>query len=113
MSLGTETPRPGRSGAVELAIADVKSVALGWRASKLIGRTVANDQDENIGKLDDLIVDQDRVLFVIVGVGGFLGLGDRKVAIPYRSLDVTADRIVLPAATKDALKALPEFKYPS
>lgn len=113
MSLGTDIPGGGGRTAAELAVVDVRAVALGWRASKLIGRTVANDRDENIGRLDDLMIDQERVLYAIVGVGGFLGLADHKVAVPYRSLDITADRIVLAGATKEALKAVPEFKFPT
>ncbi len=47
----------------------------------------------------------------MLSVGGFLGLGDRLVVVPYDSLKMAANKIMLPGATKEALKALPEFKY--
>ena len=45
-------------------------------------------------------------------MGGFLGVGNKLVAVPFDSLrTVKEERLMLPGATKDALKALPEFKY--
>lgn len=96
---------------VSLVIVDVHAVALGYRASQLIGQAVYNDHNQQIGKLDDLIVGRDRVLFAIVGVGGFLGLGQHLIAVPYTSLRMTPNRIVLPGGTKQALLKLPEFHY--
>jgi hypothetical protein len=48
-----------------------------------------------------------------LSVGGFLGLGTKYVIVPFGSLQMQDKKIVLPGATKDALKALPEFKYSS
>jgi hypothetical protein len=63
--------------------------------------------------LDDLIVGKDRVLFAIIQVGGFLGIGSYLIAVPYSSLQISdgGRRIVLPGATKEHVKDLPEFKY--
>ena len=96
---------------VALVVVDVKAVALGYRVSELTGKAVYNDAGEDIGKLDDFIINRDRVLFVILSVGGFLGIGDRLVALPYSSLRIKGDRIVLPGATKAALNKLPAFRY--
>lgn len=98
---------------VALVVVDVMTVADGYRASKLRGTKVANTSNEKIGELDDLIVSKDRVLFAIIEVGGFLGLGSHLVAVPYSSLQISDEgrRIVLPGATKAQLKALAEFKY--
>jgi hypothetical protein len=98
---------------VDLVIVDVVQVANGYRASKLRGVTVSNPQNQKIGDLDDLIVGKDRVLFAIVQVGGFLGIGSHLIAVPYSSLQINEDgsRIVLPGATREQVKGLPEFKY--
>jgi sporulation protein YlmC with PRC-barrel domain len=56
----------------------------GWRGSKLAGVDVYNDANEKIGDINDVILDRSgKVTNVIIGVGGFLGLGEHYVAIPY------------------------------
>ena len=47
----------------------------------------------------------------MLSVGGFLGMGTKYVVVPYSSLQVRDKKMMLPGATKDSLKALPEFKY--
>jgi len=55
-----------------------------WRASKLEGVNVYNNANEKIGDISDVLFDQSgRVEAVVIGVGGFLGLGERNVAVPY------------------------------
>jgi hypothetical protein len=49
--------------------------------------------------------------FAIIGGGGFLGLGQREVAIPTEQLKLQNKQLTLPGATKDALKAMPPFVY--
>jgi hypothetical protein len=95
---------------VALVVVNVQAVALGFRASQLIGRPVTNGKEE-IGKIDDLVVGRDKVLFAIISVGGFLGIGQHLVVAPYNRLTVTPQRILLPGATKAALLKLPEFHY--
>jgi hypothetical protein len=107
-------PPSAYSQAVELVAVDVTTLAKGYRTSKLTGSSVMNDQNEKIGTIDDFIIDGERVLFSVLQVGGFLGIGGRLVAVPYQSLviDDTGSKIMLPHATKEELKKLPEFKYP-
>jgi sporulation protein YlmC with PRC-barrel domain len=104
---------PRVPAAVALVVVDVVAVADGYRFSKLRGQTVYNSTNEKIGELDDLIIGKDRVLFAIIQVGGFLGIGSRLVAVPYTSLQISQEgkHIVLPGATKEQLNALPEFVY--
>ncbi len=91
---------------------DVTALADGYRVSKIIGAPVVNDNHDTIGKIDDLLVArQDRVLYAVLSVGGFLGVGSKLVAVPYQSLQISDKDLVLPGGSKDALKALPEFKY--
>ena len=127
-----------------------------WRASKLIGVNVYNDNNEKIGDIEELIVDKSgKVDNVVLGVGGFLGMGEHYVAVPMEKLKwlnepvrtsstttAPADKSTVGAsntsttaeanranraeraadekwypdhavfnATKDQLKAMPQFKY--
>jgi sporulation protein YlmC with PRC-barrel domain len=98
----------------QLVEVDAKPLAEAYRASKLIGASVVNDNNEKIGSVDDLIVTPaDRVLFAVISVGGFLGINGRLVAVPYSSLTVDdkGGKVTLPGATKDALTKLPAFHY--
>lgn len=91
---------------------DVSRVSNGYRAGKIIGSTVYNDAKEDVGKIDDLIVGRDdRVPYATLSVGGFLGVGDKLVVVPFANLQLGPERIVLPGATKAALKDLPKFTY--
>ena len=106
-------PKSAASQGVQLVKVDVAVVAKGYRASKLIGASVTNEKGENVGSLDDIIIDQKRVMFAVLQVGGFLGIGKHLVAVPYESLQISDDgkKIALPGATKDEIKKLAEFKY--
>ncbi len=105
---------PPVAGSLTLGVTgeESKAIALGYRASKLLGAAVYNDRNEKIGKIGDLIVKPDGTLsFAIVDVGGFLGLKKPPVAIPMGQFSSTHPKVVLPGATKDALKKLPEFEF--
>ena len=92
---------------------DVKVVATGLRASKIIGSDVVNSEKDTIGRVDDLIVSPDHKLVAVLAVGGFLGIGNKYVAVQYDELQPTPNNngFILPGATKDSLRALPEFIY--
>ena len=85
----------------------------GYRASKLLGSDVYNDQGQKIGKLDDFIVGSEaEVSVAVVAVGGFLGMGSRLVAVPATLVESNDQgQVVLPGATEEMLKALPAFQY--
>jgi sporulation protein YlmC with PRC-barrel domain len=58
-----------------------------WRASKLEGVDIYNQNNERIGEIDDVLVDKSgKVEAVVIGVGGFLGIGERNVAVPFSAL---------------------------
>jgi sporulation protein YlmC with PRC-barrel domain len=64
-----------------------------WRASKLIGTRVVSSNNESIGDVNDLVVDRSgNAQAVIIGVGGFLGIGEKNVAVPFRSLEFASSR---------------------
>jgi sporulation protein YlmC with PRC-barrel domain len=99
---------------VEIAKVDVQKLQAGYRASKVIGSTVYNDANDNIGKIDDLLISPDgKEPFAVLSVGGFLGMGNHYVAIPYDGLKVVDKKLVLSGASKDSLRALPDFEYAS
>jgi sporulation protein YlmC with PRC-barrel domain len=118
-----------------------------WRASRLLGVNVYNVQNEKLGDISDLLLDQSgKVSGVVIGVGGFLGLGERDILVGLDKLNITREPLPSPTAaatenitvsrdgppaalearaalerwhpdhavmnaTKDQLKAMPQFKY--
>jgi hypothetical protein len=101
------------SSTIGVAVEEMKAVALGWSAKKqIMDKDVYNDKNEKVGKVEDMIVTPDKaVSYVIIGVGGFLGLDRHDVAIPAGQLKIAEGKLVLAGATKEALKALPKFEY--
>jgi hypothetical protein len=109
------TAGAGVAGSTTLGVAveEMKAVALGWSAKKqLLGQDVYNDSHEKVGTVEDLIIAPDKaVSYVIIGVGGFLGLDRHDVAIPAGQLKGEGGKLRLPGATKEALRAMPTFEY--
>jgi sporulation protein YlmC with PRC-barrel domain len=137
------------------AVASDTSFQGNWRGSKLVGLSVYNDTNESLGSINDLLMDKSgNIKGVVIGVGGFLGVGEHLVALPFDKVKFVNEPIVYtgaaagsnttgtrpgsttttgaantaPAATpakpnpwypdhavisatKDQLKAMPEFKY--
>jgi len=91
------------------------------RASKLIGSKVRNNANENIGDINELILDKDgKVAAVVIGVGGFLGMGEREVALDFKALNIKYDpnakteagaTTITVNATKDSLKNAPAWTW--
>ena len=102
----------GAPQTLSLMKVDPQSLATGYRTSKVVGSTVVNETNQTVGTIDDLIVTPtEMVPFAVLSVGGFLGMGTKYVVVPFSSLQVKDKQMVLPGATKDSLKALPDFKY--
>ena len=86
-----------------------------WLASDLIGLKVTGNGDENIGSISDLLADKNgKVVAAVIGVGGFLGIGAKDVAISFDALNVTQDKDGNPQArlslSKKELEGAPDFK---
>ena len=92
---------------------ELREVTLGWSAKQqILGHPVYNNMDERIGSVDDIIVTTDKsVSYAIINAGGFLAVARHNVAIPVSQFKLDGDKLVLPGATSDALKAAPEFEY--
>ena len=86
-------------------------------SSKLKGLNITNQKDETVGEITDLAFKNDKIEAMILSVGGFLGMGERYVAVSPASVNVRYDAksekwLATMNTTKDALKGAPEFKYP-
>jgi PRC-barrel domain len=102
----------GTPQTLSLMKVDPQTLATGYRTSKVVGSTVVNEANETVGTIDDLIVTPgEKVPFAVLSIGGFLGMGTKYVVVPYSSLEVHDKKMVLPGATKESLKSLPEFIY--
>ena len=110
-SLSAQTA--GTTTSIGVSVVELNDVINGWSVERqLLGRPVYNDKDEKIGKIEDIILNKDRsASYGIVSTGGFLGLGSHDVAIPAKQLQMKDDRLVLPGATKEQLRAMPTFEY--
>jgi sporulation protein YlmC with PRC-barrel domain len=86
-----------------------------WLTSRFVGQAVTNRAGQNIGDINDLLFDKTgRISAAVIGVGGFLGMGEKSVAIPFGSLSFTADatskRVVTIPLSKEQLQAAPSFE---
>jgi PRC-barrel domain len=84
---------------------------------KVKGLNITKQANENVGEITDIAIKNEKIDALIRSVGGFLGMGERYVAVSPASVaithDIKADKWVAKMnTTKDALKAAPEFKYP-
>src|SRR6478752_4499521 len=81
------------------------------RASKLIGASVYDPNDQKIGAVDELVLNPDgKVADIVIGVGGFLGAGEKRVAVPMADLKRGKNDHFVLAATKDSLEQMANFE---
>ncbi|WP_404473679.1 PRC-barrel domain-containing protein [Vreelandella venusta] len=89
-----------------------------FHSDSLTGNQVKSsvEDDEDIGTISDLIIDEDgQIRAVVVGVGGFLGMGEKDVAIEWDSLELTKDEdgddyVIRVSASEDALESAEEYE---
>jgi len=82
-------------------------------ASALIGASVKNPQGENLGKIDELVIDpqQAQVKTAVVSMGGLLGIGSKYVAVPWSEVKSSDDgKTVIISKAKEELENAPEWK---
>lgn len=120
----TPPPATGKSPAAESTAAPAPTGetagALGSgeiSAKELLAENVRNAANESIGNINDVLIGGDgKIAAVIIGVGGFLGMGEKNVALPFDQLifakDAADDLIVSTSATKESLQAAPEYTKP-
>jgi hypothetical protein len=84
-------------------------------ASTIIGKSAYNSQDESIGEVTDLVTDRSgKILAALIGVGGFLGIGQKDVAVSFEDLKFARDdnnnvKVVL-NLSKETLAQAPDYK---
>jgi sporulation protein YlmC with PRC-barrel domain len=98
---------------IGVAAEELREVATGWSAQRQVLRQpVFNDRDERVGTIDDIIIAPNKaVSYVVINAGGFIGVAKHDVAVPVSQLRQIAGKLVLPGATREALKASPAFEY--
>jgi uncharacterized protein YrrD len=110
--VGNKLILPGATKEALKASPEFREVTKGWRIKTVLGQPVYNEMDERIGSVDDVIVTQDKALsYGIINAGGFLGVMKHNVAVPVSQFKLVDNKLVLPGATKKALRASPEFQY--
>jgi len=85
-------------------------------ASKIIGEAVINRQNENLGKIHELVIDakNGRLAYAVLSFGGFMGMGNKLFALPWRAFEfaATENKLIL-GIDKEKLKAAPGFDQDS
>jgi len=73
-----------------------------WRASKLVGVNVYNNNNENVGSINDLLTDKSGTIkAVVIGVGGFLGMGEHLVAVSFDKIKFVDEPVYTAATTNN------------
>lgn len=83
-------------------------------ANELLGKNVYGRDNEKLGEVDDVILDTNgQAKQLVLSSGGFLGIGDKKVAVDYNAAqwDQAQNRLTLSTMTRDEVKSMPEFQY--
>jgi sporulation protein YlmC with PRC-barrel domain len=103
----------GGTTTVGVNITESTQLALGWSVKNtLMGKMIYNETGEKVGQVEDLIISPDKnVSYIIVGAGGFIGIGRHDVAIPVNKIQDKSGKLVMAGATKEMIKAMPVFAY--
>ncbi len=89
---GAAETGPASSATISAPVFDARQRATQWRAPRLIGVEVDDADGRPVGKVEDLLMTHEGVIqTVVIGVGGFLGLGAKPVAVPFTALQWRMD----------------------
>ena len=93
----------------------MKQASDDWLATNLIGQPVYNAQDEVVGDINDLVTDQNgKVVAALIGSGGFLGLGEKAVALRFEDLRLARDESntvkIIADLNQEILAAAPDYE---
>jgi hypothetical protein len=77
---------------------------------EIVGKTVVSQQGEEIGTIDEVVVDANsQQQLAVIDVGGFLGIGEKSVAIAFDQLELSDDARVTSDLTRETLQSQPEY----
>jgi len=95
------TPADTGKASAPATASDMSSSYQGtWRASKVVGLSVYNDSNESLGSINDLLMDKSGdVKAVVIGVGGFLGVGEHLVAVPIDKVKFVTEPVAYNSAS--------------
>jgi putative membrane protein len=106
---------PPAASSKDAAELETKLPAEAISISTYYNKDVYDTQDNKIGDVNDILLDKDgRLSTAIIGVGGFLGVGEKDVAVPFKTLKISekgGDRYLVINATKEALEKAPGYVY--
>jgi sporulation protein YlmC with PRC-barrel domain len=89
-----------RTTAAPAAVSDTSSLKGNWRASKVAGLNVYNDNNESVGSINDLLMEKSgNIKAVVIGVGGFLGVGEHLVAVPFEKVKFVNEPVAYTGAS--------------
>lgn len=95
----TPVPAPKAAAPVTTTTAPIAHTGM-WRASKLIGVNVYNEENQKLGDINEVLLDQSgKVLGVVVGVGGFLGMGEHDIMVDFNKIKFVNEPVRTSAAT--------------
>ena len=91
-----------------------KQPANEWSARVFLGETVQNTAGETLGKIHDFVFDRSgRISTAVIAVGGFMGMGEKEVAVPFNALNVRTGsdnkRLIVVSLSAEAIKQAPHF----
>jgi sporulation protein YlmC with PRC-barrel domain len=96
-----------------VATTDTRAIVVGWSTKRgLLSKTIFNESGQKVGNVVDLIITRDNnTPYLIVGAGGFVGIGRHDVATPISTVQEQGQRLVWPGATRDNVKSMPHIMY--
>ena len=104
----TSTTTTDRANMAPAAASDTSSFKGDWRASKVAGLSVYNDKNESVGSINDLLMDKSgNIKAVVIGVGGFLGVGEHLVAVAFDKVKFVDEPVVYTGAARTRTPAVP------
>ena len=111
----TNTATMTDKSAKKATMAEADALKKEMRASNLIGKSIVNASNEAVGDINDILVDgKGEVSSVIIGVGGFLGLGEKNVEMKFDELQFSRDKDgnvkISAPVTKESLEAMPAWQ---